>query len=116
MQTYLCLCLNKKAQLVHFLPRDYTMSIILTYSISCNPRLVLMVFFEDAKQQLVSEQLKNQRLMEAFQKKSRELREVNYKVLGYRVDMPDSDEFRLMSMYAETPNDFFIFKVTRLFS
>lgn len=65
---------------------------------------------QDAKQQLVSEQLKNQRLMEAFQKKSRELREVNYKVLGYRVDMPDSDEFRLMSMYAETPNDFFIFK------
>lgn len=66
---------------------------------------------EETKSQLASEQLKNQRLMEAFKKTSQEMREVNYKVLGYRVDIPNTDEYRLMSLYAESPNDFFIFKV-----
>ena len=72
----------------------------------------LCPFETETKSQLVSEQLKNQRLMEAFKKTSQEMREINYKVLGYRVDIPNTNEYRLMSMYAESPNDFFLFKVS----
>jgi mitotic spindle assembly checkpoint protein MAD1 len=67
---------------------------------------------EDIKAQLASAELKNKRLMEVFKKTSQELREVSYQLLGFRIDMPTTGQYRLMNMYAESPNDYFIFKQT----
>jgi len=63
------------------------------------------------KAQLTTAELKNKRLMEAFKKTSQELREVSYQLLGYRIDIPKTGSYRLMNMYAESQNDFFIFMV-----
>ncbi|XP_074648571.1 mitotic spindle assembly checkpoint protein MAD1-like [Tubulanus polymorphus] len=65
---------------------------------------------EDLKTQLSSAELKNQRLMEAFKQKSHEFREVCYQLMGYKVDIPASNQYRLMSMYAESPTDYLIFQ------
>jgi hypothetical protein len=65
----------------------------------------------EMKAQLSTAELKNKRLMEAFKKTSQELREVSYQLLGYRIDIPKAGHYRLMNMYAETQNDFFIFMV-----
>ena len=63
------------------------------------------------KQQLVSAELKNQRLTEAFKKTSKEFREVCYQLLGYKIDMRSNNQYRLMNMYADSPEDFLLFQV-----
>ena len=55
--------------------------------------------------------LKNKRLMEAFKKTSHEFREVCYQLLGFRIDIPQPSQYRLMNMYAESPNDYLMFQV-----
>ena len=63
------------------------------------------------RSQLTSAELKNKRLMEAFKKTSREIREVCYQLTGYKIDIPTSNQYRLTSMYAESVNDFLLFQV-----
>jgi len=63
---------------------------------------------------LASAELTNKRLIEQFKKTSQELREVIYQLLGFRVDIPNTGQYRLMNMYAESANDYFLFKVSRL--
>jgi len=55
--------------------------------------------------------MKNKRLMEAFKKTSQEVREVCYHLTGYRIDIPTSSQYRIRSIYAESPNDFLMFQV-----
>ena len=64
------------------------------------------------KKQLHSAELKNQRLMEVFKMKSKEFREICYQLLGYRIDMIQSGQYRVMNMYAESPEDFLLFQVS----
>ena len=66
------------------------------------------------KAQLLSAELKNKRLMEAFKKTSQEIREVCYQLTGYRIDIPTSNQYRLTSMYAESPNDHLLFQVCKV--
>ena len=68
--------------------------------------------FTEMKAQLMSAELKNKRLMEAFKKTSQEIREVCYQLTGYRIDIPTSNQYRLTSMYAESPNDYLLFQVS----
>ena len=63
------------------------------------------------KSEVKTAELKNQRLMEAFQQKSQEIREVCYQLLGYRIDIPGDSQYKLMSIYAESREDFLLFKV-----
>lgn len=66
--------------------------------------------FEEMRQQLATAELKNKRLMEAFKKTSQEIREVCYQLTGYKIDIPTTNQYRLTSMYAESPDDFLLFK------
>jgi len=61
--------------------------------------------------QLQSAELRNKRLIEQFKKTSQELREATYQLLGFRIDLPNTGQYRLMNMYAESPNDYFLFQV-----
>ena len=72
--------------------------------------------FLEMKSQLMSAELKNKRLMEAFKKTSQEIREVCYQLTGYRIDIPTSNQYRLTSMYAESPNDHLLFQVSIVMS
>lgn len=49
--------------------------------------------------------------MEAFKKKSQEFREVCYQLMGYKIDMPTDNQYRLISMYSEAPGDYMLFQV-----
>ncbi|KAK3592821.1 hypothetical protein CHS0354_019049 [Potamilus streckersoni] len=65
---------------------------------------------EEMKTQLNSAKLKNERLMEAFKKTSQEFREVCYRLMGYKIDIPCTNQYRLTSMYSESPNHFLLFQ------
>ena len=67
--------------------------------------------FTEVRAQLVSAELKNKRLTEAFKKTSKEFREVCYKLLGYRIDMKSNNQYKLMNMYAESPEEYLLFQV-----
>lgn len=62
------------------------------------------------KEQLSKEETKNKRLMEVFKKTSQEFREVCYQLTGYKIDILASNQYKLTSMYAESPEDFFLFQ------
>ena len=64
------------------------------------------------KKELDKAETKNKRLMEAFKKTSQEIREVCYQLLGYRLDIACQNQYKVMSMYAESPDDYFLFKVS----
>lgn len=66
--------------------------------------------FEEMRSQLATAELKNKRLMEAFKKTSQEIREVCYQLTGYKIDIPTSNQYRLTSMYADSPEDHLLFK------
>ncbi|KAH3863656.1 hypothetical protein DPMN_026645, partial [Dreissena polymorpha] len=65
---------------------------------------------EEMRSQLSLAEMKNKRLMEAFKVKSQEVREVCYQLTGYKIDIPISNQYRLTSMYAESPSDFLLFQ------
>ena len=64
------------------------------------------------KNQLQSAELKNKRLMEVFKMKSTEFREICYQLLGYRIDIITDGQYRVMNMYAESPDHFLLFQVS----
>jgi mitotic spindle assembly checkpoint protein MAD1 len=63
------------------------------------------------KQQLQTSELKNLRLEEAFKSTSQKFRSMVYRLLGYQITLKGDRSYQLMSMYAETPEDFIFFKV-----
>ncbi|XP_076459747.1 mitotic spindle assembly checkpoint protein MAD1-like [Babylonia areolata] len=65
---------------------------------------------QELKSQLAKEELRKQRLVEAFKKTSQEFRETCYQLLGYKIDMPCTGQYRLASMYSESPHDYLLFK------
>nr|CAD7439264.1 unnamed protein product [Timema bartmani] len=67
---------------------------------------------EDLRSQVKSYDLKIQRLKEAFKTTSQEYREACYMLLGYRIDRVHHNQYKLSNMYAESPNDYLMFKLT----
>ncbi|KAL8625266.1 hypothetical protein ACOMHN_030024 [Nucella lapillus] len=65
---------------------------------------------DELKSQLAKEELRKQRLVEAFKKTSQEFRETCYQLLGYKIDLPCSGQYRLASMYSDSPHDYLLFK------
>ena len=63
------------------------------------------------RSQLTTAELKNKRLMEAFTKTSQEFREVCYSLTGFKIVMANN-QYRLMSMFAESPADVLLFQVS----
>jgi len=82
-----------------------TMMMMTTFSKKC----LLVV---EVKSQLQSAELRNKRLIEQFKKTSQELREVIYQLLGFQIDIPNTGQYRLMNVYAESAKDYFLFKVS----
>ena len=66
------------------------------------------------QEQIRSAELKNQRLMEVFKKKSQELREVVCHLLGYMIQLPCDNQYKLVSIYAESPDDVLVFQVSTI--
>ena len=44
-----------------------------------------------------------------MQKTSQDLREAVFRLFGYKLDIPMSKKYKLMSMYADSPGDFLLF-------
>lgn len=72
---------------------------------------LLFCVWAELRAQLALEELRKKRLVEAFKKTSHEFRETCYQLLGYKIDMPATGQYRLASMYAESPHDYLLFKV-----
>ncbi|CAH1795046.1 unnamed protein product [Owenia fusiformis] len=66
---------------------------------------------EEMKSQVNTMELKNKRLREAFMKTSHDWRELVYEVTGFKVDAIGPNQYKVQSMYAEAPDDFFVFQV-----
>jgi len=64
---------------------------------------------EELRSKVSASELKNKRLVEAFQKTSKDLREAVFRLFGYQLDIPMSKKYKLMSMYADSPGDFLLF-------
>lgn len=68
---------------------------------------------QELQEKIKSADIMMQRLKEAFKKTSTEFRDCVYNLLGYKVDRLQNKGglFRLSSMYAESPNDYLLFKM-----
>jgi len=64
---------------------------------------------DEIKAKINAAELKNKRLVEAFQKTSQDLREAVFRLFGYKLDIPMTKQYKLMSMYADSPNDYLLF-------
>ncbi|XP_064080559.1 mitotic spindle assembly checkpoint protein MAD1-like [Macrobrachium nipponense] len=64
------------------------------------------------QEQMASIETRNKRLMELFKKKSLEMREAIYLLTGYRIDSTGDNHYKLINMYAESPEDFFMFQLS----
>ncbi|CAL4125588.1 unnamed protein product, partial [Meganyctiphanes norvegica] len=65
----------------------------------------------ELQEKISSMETRNQRLMEAFKSKSKEMREAVYRLTGYRVDLIDN-QYKLLNMYADSPEDVLMFEMT----
>ena len=59
--------------------------------------------FSELREQLRSAEVKKSRIIDAFKKTSHDFREVCFQLTGYRVDGLSNHQYRLTSMYAESP-------------
>ena len=62
------------------------------------------------QEQLQAAEIKKQRLIEAFKKTSSDFREVCYALTGFRIDGLNDGKYRLSPVYAENPNEYFLFQ------
>eukprot|EP00794_Sanderia_malayensis_P009229 gene9229-10203_t len=65
---------------------------------------------KELKSQLESSELRIKRLKEVFQHRVTAFRESIYQLFGYKHDMIASNKFQITSMYAERPDDKFVFE------
>ncbi|XP_076066370.1 mitotic spindle assembly checkpoint protein MAD1-like isoform X7 [Oratosquilla oratoria] len=65
---------------------------------------------QDLQKKANSMELQNKRLMEVFKKKSQEMREVVFRLTGYRYDLTQENQYKLINIYAESPEDFLLFE------
>jgi mitotic spindle assembly checkpoint protein MAD1 len=72
---------------------------------------IVDLYVAELQKQVKSYEMKLQRLKEAFKTTSQEYREVCYMLLGYKIDLIKSNLYRLSSMYAESEDDYLMFRV-----
>ena len=48
-------------------------------------------------------------ILHGLQKTSQDYREAVFRLFGYKLDVPISKQYKLMSIYAESPTDFLLF-------
>ncbi|THD18360.1 hypothetical protein D915_006075 [Fasciola hepatica] len=65
---------------------------------------------ETVRKQLRVEQMRGDRLMELFDKASTRFRGAFRELLGYRVDVHPSDEYKVRPVFASDPNEFLMFQ------
>jgi mitotic spindle assembly checkpoint protein MAD1 len=65
---------------------------------------------EKLKQKLISAEKRQQSIIEAFKKTSKDFREVCYILTGYRIDALKQNIYRLSHVYADSPNDNLLFE------
>lgn len=63
------------------------------------------------KEQIKTLETQNQRLKEFFKSSMQEFRNVIYMLLGYKVDKTSNSQFKLTSMYADSPEDHICFQL-----
>lgn len=68
---------------------------------------------EEFQAQLMAAENKYQRLTETYKQATKDYREGVYILTGYKIDMPQMNQFSVMSQYAETPNDYLQFQHER---
>ena len=61
-----------------------------------------------------SVELKNKRLLKTFKETSQEVREMTYRLTGYRLDITSTDVYKLTNIYAASTDDYLIFKVSNI--
>ncbi|XP_069955113.1 mitotic spindle assembly checkpoint protein MAD1 [Cherax quadricarinatus] len=66
----------------------------------------------ELKVKIKSTEMQNKRLLEVFKRKSKEMREVVYQLTGYRVDVFGDKHYKLINMYADSCEDYFLFEET----
>lgn len=64
---------------------------------------------QSLKEQIKTLETQNQRLKEFFKSSTQEFRNVIYMLLGYKIDKSSNSQYKLTSMYAESPDDFICF-------
>ncbi|XP_063228049.1 mitotic spindle assembly checkpoint protein MAD1 isoform X2 [Bacillus rossius redtenbacheri] len=67
----------------------------------------------DLRDEVKKNEVKMMRLKEAFRNTSQEYREAVYMLTGYTVDREEPQEYKLISVYAESPSDYLMFKNTQ---
>eukprot|EP00057_Strongylocentrotus_purpuratus_P018628 XP_011673102.1 PREDICTED: mitotic spindle assembly checkpoint protein MAD1 isoform X2 [Strongylocentrotus purpuratus] len=67
---------------------------------------------QDVRKELGLSELRNQRLKEVFAQKIQEFRQACYRLTGYQINNPTTNQYKLLSMYAESPNDILHFQMT----
>ena len=65
---------------------------------------------QQLKEENTDAQRRITKLKEVFQKKINEFRKSVYLLFGFRVDVIESNQFRLSSLYAEAPSDYLLFE------
>ena len=66
----------------------------------------------EVKKRLSEVEMKGKRMLEVFSNTSKEFRQVVYRMTGYRIDIPQNHQYKLMNMYANSPDDFLLFNVS----
>ncbi|KAF2353975.1 Spindle assembly checkpoint component Mad1 [Trinorchestia longiramus] len=67
---------------------------------------------QELEKELKNMEVKHERYMDAFKDRSKEMRELVYRLTGYLVKPTDENNcYKLSNMYAESPDDFFMFEM-----
>ena len=67
---------------------------------------------EKLQKQLASAQKRQQNIVEAFKKTSKEFREVCWRLTGFRIDLlKQQNTYRLSNIYSDSPEDFLLFEL-----
>lgn len=84
---------------------DITLQVDQKLQESCNCKEVI-----ELRSQLESAELKIKRLLQTFKETSQEVREMTYRLTGYRLDITSTDVYKLTNIYAASADDYLIFK------
>lgn len=68
---------------------------------------------EELKDRVKSQEIQNQRLCEVFKKRSQNFRDAVYILFGYKLDSLANDRYRILSVYAEDPQDILQFQMSQ---
>ncbi|CAL1287787.1 unnamed protein product [Larinioides sclopetarius] len=66
---------------------------------------------ESLKEQLAAAERKTRFILENARLKSTEFREAVYQLLGYRIDVPMAETYKLSHVYADSRDDYLLFKI-----